>query len=145
MTIWVSSQPIRAKLQCLTRDKTTRYTRLSRQALKKKKKKSHSILPIVHCLKPKAQCTNLKAETWQTKPQRTPKLPQFNSSTLSLAPPASTLFHTFHTFLVSHKTVKAYASTIFHCSASLVLSVLSSLSLATYRPHSLDLATCSPI
>ena len=46
---------------------------------------SHSILAVIHCLKPKAQCTNLKVETWQTKPQRAPKLPQFNSSTLSLA------------------------------------------------------------
>ena len=119
-----SSQLIRAKLhKSRTWHERMRQdnTRLSRQPIKKKK--SHSILAIVHCPKPKAQCTNLKVEMWQTKPQRVPKLPQFNSSTLSLVVlclcPSSHIPH-FFSFTQSSQSLRLYLSPVLYFLTSLI-------------------------
>ena len=123
----------------MRQDNTTRYTRLSR--LKTTIKYiyiyiSHSIvilgLALVHCPKPKAhnaQMTNLKVETRPNHkgPQRQSFLSSIQflySFNLSLAPPASVLLHTFHTFLISHKVVKACTSALLHYSAFSILSIL---------------------
>ena len=136
-----TNEPIRAKLQCLTWDKTTRYTRLSRQPFKKKKFSFNtSCSPLS-----KAKGTMRKPESWNMT-NKTTKGPKASSvqflysfSCTSGLCPSSHIPH-FFSFTQSNQSLCLYPSPLF-C----FLTSLSSLSLATHRPHSLDLATCWPI